>query len=336
MKAALLVLATLLLAPAAPAIAQGTPGKLSGGKAYTLPQWFKPSFLDFREDAAEAGKRGRHVMLFLHMDDCPYCERMLAESFSGGDNTAFIRKHFDVVSVNVRGGLEVVWVDGTRHTERSLARHLKVFGTPTLVFLGADGELALQLNGYRDPGTLRHALEFVQSRSYRNQSLAAYLESRDKRDLYAFRSHPQFAAVTDFRGHRKPLAILWEDRRCADCARFHDRTLNRPDVVAEMKPFLFVRLDAASQQPVIDPEGNATTPAQWARKLGLTYRPAVVLFDGGREVLRIDSLLYHFHFKETLRYVSGGHYKRYATIGEYHAARREELLKRGVNIDYGE
>jgi thioredoxin-related protein len=301
-----------------------------------LPSWFKPSFLDFREDVADARKQGKHVLLFLHLDDCPYCARMLQESFASGESRDFIRRHFDVIAVNVRGGLDVVWTDGATYTERTLTRRLKAYATPTLVFLGQDGTTILQLSGYRDPRALRQALAFVQTRSYRGQSFSAYLEARDKAELYVLRDHPQFAAVTNFKGYDKPLAILWEDRQCAECARFHDKTLHHPDVVAEMRKFLFVRLDADSRQPIIDLQGNATTPAQWVKTLGLTYRPALVLYDGGREIFRSDGRLYHFHFKESLRYVSGGHYKRFAGIAQYNAARRDELLKQGVRIDYGE
>jgi thioredoxin-related protein len=61
----------------------------------------------------------------------------------------------------------VTWTDGAAYTERTLAQHLGVIGTPTIVFLGGDGRRVLQLNGYQDPRTLRSALEFVQSGRYR-------------------------------------------------------------------------------------------------------------------------------------------------------------------------
>lgn len=66
--------------------AAATPGRLKGGEQYVLPHWFKPSFLDFRRDLDEARQRKRHVMVFLHLDDCPYCARMLGESFASGDH----------------------------------------------------------------------------------------------------------------------------------------------------------------------------------------------------------------------------------------------------------
>jgi thioredoxin-related protein len=336
MRSICLYLAALCLAIASPVAAQTAPGKLTGGIAYSLPAWFKPSLLHVKEDVEEARRQGRHVMLFLHLDECPYCARMLEESFTRGENHDFMREHFDVIALNVRGAMEVAWIDGATYTERSLARRLKVFGTPTIVFLGLDGDMVLQLAGYRDPGALRHALEFVQGRHYRTQAFAAWLQTRDKPAVYALRDHPQFAAAKSFKSYRKPLAILFEDRQCAECARFHEKTLNHPDVLAEMKKFRFVRLDADSHERIVTPDGTATTPAQWASALGFTTRPALVLYDEGREIFRFDGQLYHFHFKEALRYVSGGHYKRFRSISQYNAARRAELLRQGIDIDYGE
>lgn len=334
MKTLLALAAALWLA--LPATAQPAEGRLKGGVAYSLPAWFKPSFLDLREDVREARERGRHAMLFLHLDECPYCERMLRESFLRGDNHDFMRRHFDVIGINIRGSLEVIAPDGARFTERTYARHVRVFATPTIVFLDPEGGKALQLTGYRDPAALRQALEYVQSTSYRRQDFAAYLAARERPAVYELRDHPQFSPRRDFKGYRKPLAVLFEDRQCAECARFHERTLHHPEVLAEMKQLLFVRLDAESGERVVAPDGKATTPARWVKDLGLTYRPSLVLFDEGREFFRIDARLYHFHFKEALRYVSGGHYRRYASISAYNAARREELRKRGVDIDYSE
>jgi thioredoxin-related protein len=157
--------AAFVLALAFQASAQTTAERK--GEPYMLPQWFKPSFLDFREDVAEARAEKRHVMVFFHLDDCSWCAKMLKESFESGDNRAFMEKHLDVVAVNMRGAQEAFWTDGSRHTERSLAQHLKVRGTPTLLFLGPDGAIALRLDGYRDPNALREALELVQRGDYR-------------------------------------------------------------------------------------------------------------------------------------------------------------------------
>lgn len=171
LRSLIATLAALMLVAAGPAGA-ATPPEKPKGVAYTLPQWFRSSFLDFRQDVAEARAQGKHVMVFLHLDDCPYCARLLNESFVNGDNRDFMEKHFDVIAINVRGSLEVKWIDGVTYTEKALAAHLKIRGTPTIVFLDQDGKIALWIRGYRDPRALRAALDYVQSKSHRSRPFA--------------------------------------------------------------------------------------------------------------------------------------------------------------------
>jgi len=321
---------------ATPAAAETARGTVTGGIVYALPEWFKSSFLNFRDDVEEARKHGKHVLVFLHLDECPYCARTLQENFRSGERTDLIRKHFDVVAVNIRGDNEVTWIDGSHYIEKTLARYLKVFATPTIVFLGDDGNKVLQLTGYRDPRAFGLALDYVRERRYQNETFAAFLARHEKAAVYTLRDHPQFSKRTDLKGYRQPLAVLVEDRECAECAAFHDKVLNRPDVQAEMSRFLFIRLDADSDQPLVDPEGKATTARRWAKELGLTYRPSFVLFDDGQEIFRLDGRVYHFHFREMLRYVGGRHYQQYTGFNSWFALRREEILREGGTVDFGQ
>ena len=336
MKRLVLLLCAALLAIGGPALAEPPAGRVTGGKAHSLPDWFKSSFLNFQDEVDEARRAGRHILVFMDLNDCPYCARMLDENFHRGANMEYIRKHFDVIAVNVRGAQEVTWIDGATYTEQDLAIRLKVVGTPTLVFIAPDGKKVLQMNGYRTPPTLRHALEYVHDKEYRNQSLSAYIEKKQRAPVYTLRDHPRFEEVTDFAHYRQPLAVIFEDRNCADCAGFHEKVLNRQDVLAELKTFRVVRLDAYADSPILDISGARTTPRAWAASLGLTHRPGVVLFDEGKEAARVEGRLYHFHFKEMLRFVSGRHYQRYDRFSSYLADRQRDLLRQGVSIDFGE
>lgn len=338
MSAARLMLCILAVvaSTAIPTFAETPRGKLAGGERYTLPEWFKTSFLDFQDDIREARKQGKHLMVFMHLEECPYCVKMLKENFVSGERRDQIQKHFDVIGVDIRGARELMWVDGVSHTERSLATQLKIVATPAIIIFDHEGNKVLQLNGYRDPRAFGQALDYVQAKHYRRESFPAYLMSQDKPAVYALRPHPLFSTTSNFKGYQKPLAVLFEDRQCAECAAFHDKVLNHPAVLAEMAHIQFARLDTDSDRPVVDLDGKTLTAGHWAKALGLSYRPAVVFFNEGREIARMDGRLYHFHFSERLRYVSGGHYRRYESYSKYSSARREELLGQGVTIDYSE
>ena len=65
------VLASLLTAWPFGVLADKAP--IRGVGEFTIPAWFKNSFLDLREDAAEASARGRSLMVYIGQDGCPYC-----------------------------------------------------------------------------------------------------------------------------------------------------------------------------------------------------------------------------------------------------------------------
>lgn len=336
LRSVVMVLVVVLTGTATAAGTDTPRGRLTGGQVYELPGWFKKSFLVLNEDVQEARERGRHVMLFMHLDECPYCARLLDENFRQGETKEFAEKHFNVIGINIRGGNTVEWFDGKSYLETELARKLKVVATPTLVFFDAKGNVVLQLNGYRKPHALRQALDYVHGKHYQSQSLPNYVEKQNNSAAYRFRSDPRFSDMTDFRGYSKPLVVIFEDKDCADCDEFHAKVLNHAAVQAELAKFRVARLDAYSTSPIIDIEGRKTTPKEWAQRLNVIYRPGVVFFNEGKERMRMDGMQYHYHFKELLRYVSGRYYREHATFSSYNAARREELLQQGVVIDYSQ
>ena len=312
--------------------AHSAEGKIQGEVAFTVPGWFKESFLEISEDISEAKENNKHVMLFMHIDRCPYCTRMLNENFIKGSNKALIKKHFDVIALNIRGDREIQWGEKTRYSEKSLARELKVHFTPTIVFLNGKGQKVYQMNGYRKASAFKHILNYVAQKQYTTLKLTDYIRQQ-KESIYALRTHPLFEKMTDFSKYKEPLAVIFEDKSCAGCDEFHKEVLHHKTVLQELKKFRTIRLDAHSTKPIIDINGNRTTARDWAKKLKLDYRPGIILFDEGEEITRADGRLYHFHFKELLRYVAEGFYLKFPTYLQYLGPRQKELLKSGINID---
>lgn len=309
-------------------------GVISGTKTYTIPEWFKDSFLEIQEDIKEAKANNKHVILFMHLDGCPYCSRMLDENFRQGQRQQFLQQNFDVIDINIRGDREIIWDEQTRYLEKTLARELNVRYTPTIVFLNQKGQRVLQLNGYRDPVTFQHVLNYVKDKHYMTVKLADYIKQQKQSD-YRLREETFFSAMTDFSDFKQPLAIIFEDKRCSACDEFHQKVLNHKDVLQELKKFRVVRLDAGSDEPITDNHGKLTTPRAWADSLKLDQRPGTILFDSGEEITRADGHLYHFHYKELLRYVSGGFYFQHATFNQYLSVRQKQLTAAGIDIDFG-
>lgn len=311
------------------------PGKIVGGKISELPEWFKESFLDITEDIEEAADENRHLMLYMHLTGCPYCYKMVEEGFKNTDNTQIIKDNFDVVAINIRGNKEITLKEDMTMTEDQVRDHYKVRFTPTIVFLDGNNKMVHKVNGYRSPENFKHALNFVKSKAYQTTNITNYIKNQDRKKNYKLRAHNSFQQITDLSTKRnKPLLVLFEDQYCVFCDKLHDGHLKNPDILKELALFDVVRFDAESDQAIIDVDGNKTTAKKYANKLGLNYRPGIVMFDQGVEVLRIDALLYSYHFAGHLRYIGERHYKEYPeSVFDYLRVYRQKILDSGQDID---
>lgn len=128
-------------------------------QAKEMPGWFAETMLDARDEAADAAKQGKRVMLYFWLEGCPYCARMTRETFSDPAVLERLKRGFVPVGVNVRGDRDITWTDGATLTEKELAAKLGVRGTPTIIFLDAKGEIALRSVGYVAPAQFSHALD---------------------------------------------------------------------------------------------------------------------------------------------------------------------------------
>ncbi len=307
------------------------PGKLTGGIAHSYPDWFKESFLDFKEDASEAADEGKHTILFMSLNGCPYCARMLNETFV--ENRALMEKDFDTIGLNIRGD-RMISTDGENEiTEKQMARKMRVRFTPTTVFLDDKANTVLRINGYWDPAQFRVALAYVRSKSYKTMSISEFSKARKLEKIWDFRAHELMSDKTDLSAREKPLLVLFEDAGCSACGELHEKMLSRDDVKEVLKTYDFVRLDSRSSAEITDYDGNKTTPDKWAARLGISTSPTFVAFDEGKERQRFDGLLYSHHFISILAYVSGKHYKTYDNWLKFNSKRTQEVLKSGKNID---
>lgn len=313
-------------------------GKLSGGTMHEVPEWFKESFLDIKEDISEAEANNKHFMIFMDLEGCPYCTKMLNENFIAQNKTSeFIKKYFDVINIDVKGSREISWDENTTLTEKALAEKLEIQYSPTILFFNKNKEVVVRVNGYRNKDDFKYILEFVQGKYYEQMSLTQYLEKITKETLYTFIENKMFKDLKDLSKIKTPLAVIFEDGSCTQCDYFHNRLLKDKDVLKEFKNFTIVRLNANSDEQIIDIDGNKTTAKEWVKKINLDYRPGILLYDNKKLISTVDALLYPFHFKELLRYVGEKHYKKYPkSYLDYLRVRQSELLKQGININLAE
>ena len=130
----------------APALTTPASAQLNADGLHTQP-WFLESFMDLKEDHAEAAAAGKHFAIFFEQEGCPYCAEMHKKNLSQPAISNFIKEKFAVLQINIFGAKEVTDFDGEAMEERNLARRWGVQFTPTIVFIRPSLEGLKGLNG---------------------------------------------------------------------------------------------------------------------------------------------------------------------------------------------
>lgn len=331
MLSRLLLVLGFLVVP--PAHAQDTPAH-----AIEIPAWFTESFLDVREDVAEAAKSGKRLMLYFGQDGCPYCTRLMQVNFRQQPTVARMRKGFVAVSINMWGDREVTWTDGKARREKDFARHLKVQFTPTLLFFDEKANVVARLNGYYPPARLDAVLDYVAGKMEGKQPLADYLKAVVKDEAGEQLNAQDFFLPPPWDLRRKPggrpLAVLFETNACSGCDELHKEGFKRPEVLAQVKRMDVVRLHVAGKDELVTPAGKKIRAADWARELKVVYTPTIVFFDArGREVFRSEAYMRPFHTAGSFEYVASGAYAKEPSFQRFLQAKAEEAKKRGRPVE---
>lgn len=313
------------------------PGMTNPGY-HEKPAWFKNSFLDLREDVAEARAEDKQVVLYFYQDGCPYCKKLLDTNFALRDIEAKTRAGFDVIAINMWGDREVTNLQGEEVTEKAFASALKVMFTPTMLFLNDAGEVVLRLNGYYPPHRFTAALDYASSDAPSRMSFRDYAQQQAPTPATgklhqdgAFLQPPYRLAE---RQGERPLAVFFEQAECAACDELHQDILQRPESRELLAEFDVALFDMWAKTPLTTPVGESTTAADWARELNVQYAPTLVLFDAeGSEAFRAEAYLKAFHIQSVLDYVASGAYKTQTSFQRFVQARADRLEAAGIHVD---
>ena len=155
--------------------------------------WYLTSFLELQADLEAAREAGKRFMIVWEQPGCPYCERMHEENFTIPAISDYVRKHFAVLQLNLRGDRRVTDFDGEVLAERKLARKYGVNFTPTLQFFpedpsqtaGKPGHKAevQRVRGYLKPMPFLATFKYVDDKTYREMGLREYFDLQAERDL---------------------------------------------------------------------------------------------------------------------------------------------------------
>ena len=283
------------------------------------PDWFKQSFLDLRDDleeSIESGKKG--IIVYFGQKRCPYCQKLINVNFAQPEIESYIRKHFDLIPIDIWGIEEVTDTNGVTMSQNEYSLLEKTNFTPSLLFIDHSGEVVMRLRGYYPPYQFMAALQYVAEEHYKREKFQVYLSRADqtlrfeKGDMVEedfFMQPPYNLDRSRFEGD-KPLVVFFEHGDCHACDVLHTQPLKHRAVSQLFERFDSVQLNMFSDTPVITPEGKRKTASEWAKEMDIFYAPSMVFFDEhGKEIIRIDSVIRFFRLRNVLNYILSGAYR---------------------------
>lgn len=314
-------------------------GKFYGAKPTEYPDWFKDSFLDFKEDVAEAAAAGKRLMLVFHQNGCPYCNALVERNLAQKDIEKAVRENFDVVALNMWGSREVAAIAGRRYSEKEFAAALKVQFTPTILFFNEQGKVVLRLNGYIPPRKFKVALDYVSQKLEAKISYRDYMAKHQPKGTGGKLNSQDFFAKAPYdlvrsKSNNKPVVMFFEQKDCPNCDTLHKQVLVDKGIRNTIKDFDAIQLDMWSDTPVTTFDGKKTTAKDWAKRLDVKYAPTMVVFDGtGQEIIRSEAFFKIFHTNGIMTYVSSGSYKKQPSFQRYLAGVAHDIQAAGKDVN---
>jgi len=123
--------------------------------------------VNFDQLLAEAKKSNKHILVYLHISGCPYCNKM--EEFTFDDDTvkAAIEKNFIFLDINVKDeGL--VSLGDFKGSKLAYAKSIDYEMYPSYLFYDQNGKLVYDEIGYRDEKKFLEILHLVESKAYKD------------------------------------------------------------------------------------------------------------------------------------------------------------------------
>ena len=293
-----------------------------------IPDWFKLSFLDLKEDileAQEAGKIG--LILYFGQSKCPYCKALVEDNFSKKDIVSYIQNKFDIVAIDVLGGRSVNSTSGEVMSEKQFAIRSKANFTPTLIFYNHSGNEVHRLVGYHSPYVLRAALEYVADLHYARETFSQYLaradvlpseRSKSKINYRSFSMKPPYMLARQKIHAQRPLLVIYEQANCHACDVLHAGAFDEQSFIKQLGQFDVVQLDMWGDTPIITPGGKAMTSKRWAEVQDIFYSPTLLFFDEkGSEVLRLGSVAHFNRLSNIFKYMTRKAYKTFKNYADW-------------------
>lgn len=138
----------------------------------------KDGVVSIDEISKEAKEEKKHIMVFFHMEYCPYCIRLMNNAFNDKKAKKKMENDYIFVDVNI-DDKDIISYKKFKGTKKEFSKDLAIGYYPTIVFIDKNNEIVYAMKGYRKTNTFNHILDYITKKEYLKTDFAGYLFDND-------------------------------------------------------------------------------------------------------------------------------------------------------------
>jgi thioredoxin-related protein len=136
--------------------------------------------IDLNKISNEAVQHKKIVMVFFHTNECPYCRKMLMESFDKKSDKDIINKDYYFIDVNIDSPDTVIYKN-FKGTTAQFADFFHIKFYPNILFM--EHNVVIQnIKGYRNKEKFRTILKYVSTKSYESMDLETFTNEMEMKE----------------------------------------------------------------------------------------------------------------------------------------------------------
>lgn len=140
-------------------------------------------YLNLQEEAMEAAKNKKLVMVMFHMEHCPSCEYMQSEVLTNKDVKKYFTEKYNTYLIDVLSSAEVEDFNGISKSQKAIAKEYGANVTPTFAFYDGKGKMLYKTIGRKDVSKFLSLGKYISQEQYKRMDFSEYylLESKQKK-----------------------------------------------------------------------------------------------------------------------------------------------------------
>jgi len=129
--------------------------------------------INFDELVKLSNEQNKQIMVFFHMEHCPWCHKMIDVSLSDKNVMNTINKYFNYIDLDVETSGDVMY-NNELISKHEFAREFNIYFYPTTLMFD-DGEIVQNIKGYRNKQKFTNIIRYVGSKSYNDMNLKEFI-----------------------------------------------------------------------------------------------------------------------------------------------------------------